>query len=567
MKISYGWLFQVYFSRYIYTPVQRRLHQDMSHIWFYLVDRNGNAYQDCEADAVGTQEDARSLKDAIKQKCNDILKEIAPSQLKVYSTKEDAINGTNKLEPDAQLGGHDKMKNALYIVVPVQPVSEFLRTVLQPLQVDNIRSPGPSTRRGKPKAPRRVHKWNEFGMNATEYPYPTDAIPGDCIIPATQGKLIRCEKDVETYFISVLESLNYILAANNLPTFSSKAQYLPDQDIFNKFAGEADRFMCISTEVYGFAEFKTPWAFQSGNLRQLYKEDLQGHWTGRNTVEHIIEQVYGYLSFNKLKYGFVSSYNATYFLCRPEPGLLLISDVVKPTDNAPTLLQCLYYLTALAKQDHTTIPSQDYTGSADVVFSSNSESNAYKSYSTSSTTDSHDVYTEDINILDNKRKSRLHRKRNKKVKPDAGNIISNISPSNIWNRRLLGHGAGGQVFAVNNNDFVIKVADINNNPDAYQMLLHEIQVYEMLSSSGITCVPNYYFNQALYGQHFLVLEYIHGTHCDFVNHKEMKSKLQKCIASLESIGIFHLDIRPENVIWTIDNDIKIIDFGMSKINK
>lgn len=36
------------------------------------------------------------------------------------------------------------------------------------------------------------------------------------------------------------------------------------------------------------------------------------------------------------------------------------------------------------------------------------------------------------------------------------------------------------------------------------------------------------------------------------------------LAHLHAIGIAHRDLKPENIMLTSDNQVKIIDFGLSK---
>ena len=42
------------------------------------------------------------------------------------------------------------------------------------------------------------------------------------------------------------------------------------------------------------------------------------------------------------------------------------------------------------------------------------------------------------------------------------------------------------------------------------------------------------------------------------------SSLLKAVAFIHSVGIIHLDIKPENVMLTTDGHTKLTDFGMCK---
>lgn len=74
---------------------------------------------------------------------------------------------------------------------------------------------------------------------------------------------------------------------------------------------------------------------------------------------------------------------------------------------------------------------------------------------------------------------------------------------------------------------------------------------------------------------YLIMEYIEGTSLDdYMSHSNNISEEQAChflklmvkaVAFLHSKGVVHRDIKPQNVIITPSNELKIIDFNISKL--
>ena len=66
--------------------------------------------------------------------------------------------------------------------------------------------------------------------------------------------------------------------------------------------------------------------------------------------------------------------------------------------------------------------------------------------------------------------------------------------------------------------------------------------------------------------HCLVLEYIDWKSCHWEEDPALTAKVEACVHRLKSLGVKHMDLRPENVLLTSSGDIKIIDFGLCKID-
>eukprot|EP00158_Paraphelidium_tribonemae_P008946 Partr_v1_DN28732_c5_g1_i1_m62673 len=254
----------------------------------------------------------------------------------------------------------------------------------------------------------------------------------------------------------------------------------------------------------------------------------------------VIEQVYGYLSFNQLEYGMLTCYDVTYFVSRPAVGTLAISEPIRFDSSQPTLLECIYYFTDLVRNANGTVEVSPKSDSGPSLHYSSTD------HQLSSSDDSDDS---DYEPQPKKRKLDIKSSRSK---------ISKITPKNIQHRQLIGEGASGQVFLLTNESRVI------NNPDGYRMLLREIEIYKHLQKFNLDCVPRYYFDEEVYGQHFLVIDFVAGKPCNW-RDSEYRGAVKSCLKRLRECGVHHLDLRPENILLAEDGKISIIDFGMSEL--
>ena len=84
-------------------------------------------------------------------------------------------------------------------------------------------------------------------------------------------------------------------------------------------------------------------------------DDLQ------NSVIRQIRQIFGYLCHNGLRYGVITTYYCSWFLCRSfeGPGSLFISLAISYNSQDPTLLQCFFHLASLARGNKDRAPAPE----------------------------------------------------------------------------------------------------------------------------------------------------------------------------------------------------------------
>jgi serine/threonine protein kinase len=148
----------------------------------------------------------------------------------------------------------------------------------------------------------------------------------------------------------------------------------------------------------------------------------------------------------------------------------------------------------------------------------------------------------------------------------------------------IGKGSTGMVYLSHDpyyhRDVAIKVYDIEDDSDAdrakvsRKMFFNEAHMVGMLQHPNI--MPIYDAGEEN-GQYYVVTEHIQGArtlaaYCrpdnllrvdDVV---EIIYKVAKALHYSHGRGVIHRDIKPSNIMLTIDNDVRIIDFGIAIVS-
>ena len=144
--------------------------------------------------------------------------------------------------------------------------------------------------------------------------------------------------------------------------------------------------------------------------------------------------------------------------------------------------------------------------------------------------------------------------------------------------RVLGSGAFGRVFWTTNKfdtnfQVAIKVLDKNKLKDNIACIMEEVAILNKLDHPNIV---KYYetYDDAKYI--YLVMEYISGMQLfDKITHQKNQTfdegqaakymkQLFQAINHCHAQNIVHRDIKPENIMITDDDEVRLIDFGLSK---
>lgn len=143
---------------------------------------------------------------------------------------------------------------------------------------------------------------------------------------------------------------------------------------------------------------------------------------------------------------------------------------------------------------------------------------------------------------------------------------------NLHNYDVLGKGGYGTVYKINNK-IVIKVI-INPNYEVCQDVKREFQILAYITSKSYCYVPRVYEFYSDEDTCAYTMEYVKGE--DMYNWIEKNKPLEQykmvniarkileAIVCLHNLGIYHMDLKLENIIinyTTRESEITIIDFG------
>jgi len=147
--------------------------------------------------------------------------------------------------------------------------------------------------------------------------------------------------------------------------------------------------------------------------------------------------------------------------------------------------------------------------------------------------------------------------------------------------KVLGSGSFGKVFLTFNkhnteHQVAIKVLNKKKLKDHLDAIQEEVTILGNLDHPNIVKYYETYVDEKYI---YLVMEYIDGGELfgkiaqqegNVFNEKMASvymSKLFSALNHMHAQGIVHRDIKPENIMITKADELKLIDFGLSKRNK
>lgn len=174
------------------------------------------------------------------------------------------------------------------------------------------------------------------------------------------------------------------------------------------------------------------------------------------------------------------------------------------------------------------------------------------------------------------------------ARPETANKVTrNGVPDRIGKYVIInevGQGSTGRVFLSHDpyygRDVAIKVYNLENESDEQKssvtrkMFFNEAQMVGRLQHPNI--VPIYDAGEEG-GQYYVVTEHIHGARTlaaytkpdNLLRIDDVVEIIYKCAKALyyaHNRGVVHRDIKPNNIMLTNDNDVRIIDFGIALVS-
>jgi serine/threonine protein kinase len=166
-------------------------------------------------------------------------------------------------------------------------------------------------------------------------------------------------------------------------------------------------------------------------------------------------------------------------------------------------------------------------------------------------------------------------------KPGKRDVPERIGKYDIINE--VGQGSSGRVFLSHDpyygRDVAIKLYNIESEEDEQKarvtrkMFFNEAQMMGRLQHPNI--LPIYDAGEEN-GSYYVVTEHVHGArtlaaYCKPDNLLRVDDVIEiifKCAKALHyahSRGVIHRDVKPSNIMLTLDNDVRIIDFGIALV--
>jgi predicted Ser/Thr protein kinase len=420
-------------------------------------------------------------------------------------------------------------------------VDEFLNTIPPTIELnqykksktDNITSV-----HVQPFSPSEIVEWTEFEAQAREFVWNVPQRVKKIALSAVSRSVVG-ELDVQACFqFWVFHPFNQVFQQIEEKMEFSRSS---SDDIC---VGSPDFVFNINSDLSSFFEMKTLYTLDN------HLTDLKIQWPHDNpSVKNSIEQVMGYLNFNGLKYGSLSSYQNTWFLKR-EGDRLFVSKAIAFDNLNPTLYRCIGYLVSLVRLSPTEVTVEPLLRRSSRI-ADQDPMNAVSG--------AHPV---DLALSGNSLGISTSFPRNSGATDDL-DLPDNFSITKLT--ELIGSGFCGKVFKWNYSGVTaaVKVCDAYNNREGVTALQNEANIYQKLKDIQGKRIPSLLFYGEAWGFYFLATTFIEGQHP--AKLQDVQVNLDKVLDEVRERDVIHGDVKPSNVIIMPDNILFLIDFSHARI--
>jgi predicted Ser/Thr protein kinase len=422
-------------------------------------------------------------------------------------------------------------------------VDEFLNTIPPKIELNQYKRPKTNTTtvHKRPFSPNEVLQWSEFENEAKDFVWnSSQRVRKTVLIPVSRP--VVGELDVQSCFqFWVLDPFNQVFRQINenvlfIRSFSG-----------DSCVGSPDFDFIIDSDLSSSFELKTLYTLDS------HLSDLTIQWPPENfSVKNIVEQVMGYMNFNRMKYALLSSYQNTWFIKR-EGDRLFVSKAIAFDNLNPTLYRCIGYFTSLVR--HSSKEPM-----VDPLFRRSSRiANQGRSKESSSAGDLSDKFVLSRNDVI----SPLFSQDFGAVNNDDLDLPDDFSIAKL--NEFIGSGFCGKVFKWENSGVTaaVKVCDSYNNGEGVKALQNEAKVYSALRDIQGKMIPRLLFHGEAWGFYFLATNFIEGNHP--IKVQLVEENLEKILGELRKRNVVHGDIKPCNMILTPNDELYLLDFSHAKI--
>ncbi|CAF3822273.1 unnamed protein product [Rotaria sp. Silwood1] len=330
--------------------------------------------------------------------------------------------------------------------------------------------------------------------------------------------------------------------------FKSLTLFLRKQELYGSFEiggsnapgiiGEPDFIFFHDETAKLVGEVKTIWSFQAPeNLAVAYYGD-------DNTLKLPVQQIFGYMRINHLKYGILTNYENFYFMKR-EKNLLHISTVIKSSDVDISVYHALYYIVYLSIKNHKCSPNTSKNDEDDGDDDDDDELEEDKEND-----------DDDDNIDYSKRRKKQQQSLNRKKTKQKSSKSKKLKLTN----EVLGYGRNGYVYKsfYDNKICATKIYDITKkNKEMIKRLKHENQLYIHLKSLQGIIIPNRITSGYLktLNWFYIICYEFSGKSKEFDKYTyDEKQMALHALRQLHLNNVLHNDLRWENFLVNYDDN-------------
>ncbi|CAF3944272.1 unnamed protein product [Rotaria sp. Silwood1] len=314
--------------------------------------------------------------------------------------------------------------------------------------------------------------------------------------------------------------------------------------------GEPDFIFFHDETAKLVGEVKTIWSFQAPeNLAVAYYGD-------DNTLKLPVQQIFGYMRINHLKYGILTNYENFYFMKR-EKNLLHISTVIKSSDVDISVYHALYYIVYLSIKNHKCSPNTSKNDEDDGDDDDGDELEEDKENDDDDDELEEDKENDDdYNIDYSKRRKKQQQSLNRKKTKQKSSKSKKLKLTN----EVLGYGRNGYVYKsfYDNKICATKIYDITKkNKEMIKRLKHENQLYIHLKSLQGIIIPNRITSGYLktLNWFYIICYEFSGKSKEFDKYTyDEKQMALHALRQLHLNNVLHNDLRWENFLVNYDDN-------------
>jgi hypothetical protein len=317
--------------------------------------------------------------------------------------------------------------------------------------------------------------------------------------------------------------------------------------------------------LYFFIEMKTKRSLD--NL--IGQSSLHETWDSDASLRQIMYQVMGYLCHNELKYCALSSFESTWFFERQDMTLL-VSPVIRFSDNSPTLYHSLLYVIELCQIQHHEPYDRSQGKLKSVQVSHKSLKGNLDSTSSAGVPITRSQTAANANTK-RKMADRFRSRGEEETTTRATMALCGI-PSDFHLGLLgdmVGEGYCGIVYRshYNGHDLAIKMSDVYNNKEGVRLMKEEVKIYETLQSLQGTTIPRLWFYGESWGFYMIATSYVDGVHpsASHLGKQHIDQLVNDRLQELNDCGVIHGDVRDNNILVTPGGNVVLLDFSHSKV--